>query len=289
MAILGPSWRKNAQAPWHGRSYAPAVAVSIDTLAVSLSDLRAFRWSTDAVHVGLKTAYAIARIERGTSEWSLGNARWTSRPGSLQLLTPGDVCRDVPNGASTRHVIMLPASMVERAVGRMRPQPQLDVGDVRGLPFHRLHDAVQRGADCVELGVALEEAIAALAGIGAPRNDHTRPVRRAMSLLRESVTEHITLERLAEHADLEKFRLCRAFRAQVGLPPHAYLTRLRVQRAQELLAAGVKASEVAPRVGFYDQSQLHRHFRRIVGITPGAYARRCCGRRAATANARTEL
>jgi len=44
-------------------------------------------------------------------------------------------------------------------------------------------------------------------------------------------------------------------------------------RAKELLAAGVRPSEIAPRVGLYDQSQLNRHFRRIVGTTPGAYAR----------------
>ena len=43
-------------------------------------------------------------------------------------------------------------------------------------------------------------------------------------------------------------------------------------RAKELLAAGVKPSEIAPRVGLYDQSQLNRHFRRLVGTTPGAYA-----------------
>lgn len=76
---------------------------------------------------------------------------------------------------------------------------------------------------------------------------------------------------MAEHAGLDKFWLSRAFRDEVGLPPHAYLTQLRVLRAKELLAAGVRPSEVAPQVGFYDQSQLHRHFRRIVGTTPGKY------------------
>jgi len=59
-------------------------------------------------------------------------------------------------------------------------------------------------------------------------------------------------------------------------------------RAKELLAAGVRPSEIAPRVGFYDQSQLNRHFRRIVGTTPGAYARDLdvpAARRKATAGA----
>jgi AraC-like DNA-binding protein len=43
--------------------------------------------------------------------------------------------------------------------------------------------------------------------------------------------------------------------------------------AKQLLAAGVPPSDVAPQVGLYDQSQLNRHFRRIVGTTPGRYAR----------------
>ena len=65
-----------------------------------------------------------------------------------------------------------------------------------------------------------------------------------------------------------------AFRAQIGMPPHAYLTHLRIQRAKKLLAEGVRASELAPRVGLYDQSQLTRHFRRIVGMTPARYGNR---------------
>lgn len=53
----------------------------------------------------------------------------------------------------------------------------------------------------------------------------------------------------------------------------AYLTQLRIVRAKQLLAAGVKPRDIALQVGFYDQSQLNRHFRRIVGATPGEYAR----------------
>ena len=77
---------------------------------------------------------------------------------------------------------------------------------------------------------------------------------------------------LAEHAGLDKFRLVRAFRAEVGLPPYEYLTQLRVARARELLRHGVSVAEAAHTLGYYDESQLHRHFRRIVGVTPGVYA-----------------
>ena len=46
----------------------------------------------------------------------------------------------------------------------------------------------------------------------------------------------------------------------------------RIVRASVLLRRGMAASDVATRVGFCDQSQMHRHFVRIVGCTPGTYA-----------------
>jgi AraC-like DNA-binding protein len=57
------------------------------------------------------------------------------------------------------------------------------------------------------------------------------------------------------------------------MPPHAYLTHLRIARAKALLLRGVRASEIAPLVGLYDQAQLTRHFRRLVGTTPARYAK----------------
>ena len=81
------------------------------------------------------------------------------------------------------------------------------------------------------------------------------------------------LDDLADCGDLDKFHLWRAFRAQVGMPPHRYLTHLRIARAKALLLRGVRASDVAPLVGLYDQAQLTRHFRRLVGTTPARYGK----------------
>jgi AraC-like DNA-binding protein len=98
-------------------------------------------------------------------------------------------------------------------------------------------------------------------------------VRRARAYLHEALAGKVTLDDLAAHAALDKFHLVRAFRHEVGLPPYEYLTYLRVAPARELLLRGVRVAQAAQDVGFYDESQLHRHFRRIMGITPGAYAR----------------
>jgi AraC-like DNA-binding protein len=48
---------------------------------------------------------------------------------------------------------------------------------------------------------------------------------------------------------------------------------LRIARAKSLLQRGVRASEVAPLVGLYDQAKLTRHFRRLVGTAPARYGK----------------
>ncbi|MFI5298152.1 MAG: helix-turn-helix domain-containing protein [Polyangiales bacterium] len=243
-------------------------------LSVSLPGLRAYRSMTKSLHAAIKEHYAIGRIEHGRSEWWARGKVWSGAPGSIHVKEPGDVHRDLAlDGPVTFTAVMLPTSDVERVrdEGKVIAMPHFEAGDVRAAPFHRLHDAVCSGADRLELEVALAEAIVTFARLRSATSERTRPVRRTMEYLRARLTKSITLDDLASDAGLDKFHLCRAFRAQVGMPPHAYFTHLRVQRARELLSNGVRASEVAPRVGLYDQSQLTRHFRRIVGTTPARY------------------
>jgi transcriptional regulator GlxA family with amidase domain len=117
------------------------------------------------------------------------------------------------------------------------------------------------------------EAIAAIVTAGDVKSHHTLRVKRALDYLVARSADDVSLDNLAANTGADKFHLCRAFRQEVGMPPHAYLTRLRIANANALLAAGQKPTDVATAVGFYDQSQLTRHFRRIVGTTPGRYAR----------------
>ena len=242
--------------------------------------LRAVRWTSASLHVGLKEGFHVGRIERGLTEWWGGGKVWRSAPGCIQVKQPGDVHRDLArSGTTTWLVVTLPANDVARARGEGREValPQIEVDDPRAAPFHRLHEAVCAGADRLSLEVAVAEVVGALAFLGSRPPDYTRAVRRAKEYLHAHLGEPVTLEELAARAELDKFHLCRAFRAQIGLPPHAYLTHLRIARAKDLLRRGVRASEIAPLVGLYDQAQLTRHFRRIVGTTPARYGKTRAG------------
>ena len=68
------------------------------------------------------------------------------------------------------------------------------------------------------------------------------------------------------------FHLHRLFSQQTGMPPHAYQTLLRINRAKKLLRSGRALADVAASTGFADQSHFTRHFRRIVGVPPGRYS-----------------
>ena len=98
-------------------------------------------------------------------------------------------------------------------------------------------------------------------------------LRRARKLLDEHFAETVSLDDLADHAGLSPLYLVRVFHGAFGMPPHEYQLNLRVQHACALLVARRPASEVAVTVGFSDLSHLTRHFKRLIGVPPGEFAR----------------
>lgn len=232
--------------------------------------------------------YAIVVLEAGAYEsWYRGEL-CTHGAGELRLKEPGQVSR----GSRvlepvTMQIAAFAPSTVEDAAAAIGRRGRLDLGRSRFMPGSRaaqlgfaMHAALARpDASELELGTLVAETLAevllACGADGARRETRAAPraVRRARDYLHEAFDSKVTLDALAAHAELDKYHLVRAFRHAVGLPPYEYLTHLRVARASKLLASGVPASEVAQIVGLYDESQLGRHFRRIVGTTPGRYAR----------------
>jgi AraC-like DNA-binding protein len=80
-----------------------------------------------------------------------------------------------------------------------------------------------------------------------------------------------TLESLAAELGTHPSHLVRVFRREYGLPPHRYVVGRRLDHARRLLLDGRPIAEVAAEAGFHDQSHLTRHFRALLGTTPGAF------------------
>jgi len=96
-------------------------------------------------------------------------------------------------------------------------------------------------------------------------------IKRACDYLIEHFAENVSLDDLAQFVNLSPYHLNRVFSKQIGMPPHAFQTQVRVSRAKALLRAGEAIPLVAFLTGFADQSHLTRHFKRLVGVPPGQY------------------
>jgi AraC family transcriptional regulator len=83
------------------------------------------------------------------------------------------------------------------------------------------------------------------------------------------LAEDISLADLAKQVKLSQSHFSSLFRKSTGLSPYKYLIKQRVNRAKELLLMGnLPIIDVAIAVGFYDQSHLTRHMRRLLGVSP---------------------
>jgi len=98
-------------------------------------------------------------------------------------------------------------------------------------------------------------------------------VARACEYIRENYGANLALKHLAQEAGLSPFHFHRVFLKTMGISPHDYLVRIRVEKALELLGKGGDMAEVALDTGFVDQSHFSRFFKRIIGTPPGKYFR----------------
>lgn len=82
-----------------------------------------------------------------------------------------------------------------------------------------------------------------------------------------------SLEALAKEVGLSSFYLVRQFQQTFGLPPFAYLLQHKIAKAKQLLKSGMSVLDTSTLLNFHDQSHFHRHFKKIVGVTPGYYSK----------------
>jgi AraC family transcriptional regulator len=97
-------------------------------------------------------------------------------------------------------------------------------------------------------------------------------LRLVTDYINNNLEHELSLNELAVIVQLSQYHFCRAFKQASGLSPHQYLIQQRVERAKQLLQSGrMNIGAVAIACGFTHQSHLHRHFKRLTGVTPKAW------------------
>jgi AraC-like DNA-binding protein len=230
------------------------------------------------------TVPAVGVLETGAMGSYHQNKNHSLMSGSLLMFNPGEVHAPyplTPDGWSFRMLYLEPA-LYEKLSSEFRrepinfTQPFAHDPTLAGL-LADLHRRLEMQCDSLEAGSLLVNLFAQMVtrySVGAPAGTvrlEKDKVRRMLDYINENYETDVSLDDLAEVSGFSVFHLLRTFQKTVGITPHRYLTQIRVEMGKRLLQKGRDITDVALQVGFADQSHFTRHFKRILGVTPGQY------------------
>jgi AraC-like DNA-binding protein len=97
---------------------------------------------------------------------------------------------------------------------------------------------------------------------------------RVISYIDSNLGGGIRSQDLARLVNLSTSHFSRAFKSSVGVTPHTYITRRRIELAREMMCASDQAlAQIAVVCGWSDQSHFCRVFRHVVGLSPQEWRR----------------
>lgn len=232
--------------------------------------------------------FMIGVIEQGGCKFSYRGATHVAGAGSLVFINPGEA-HDGSGAEAARmtyRALYPEVTLLQRAASELAdrqhgipsfPEPVIPDGLSSAL-VRRLHQVLELSLSPLERESCFLETFAQVLvryaeqrPVPSPVGKEHQAIKRTLDYLEAYYSEQVTLAQLASVANLSPFHFLRVFRAELGLPPHAYLTQVRVAHAKALLSLGMPLPQVALETGFVDQSHLTRHFKRHVGVPPGQY------------------
>jgi len=231
--------------------------------------------------------YTFGLVTRGANRFRYGHRRLIAPAGTLCLAVPGEIHTGEADAEGwtywTIHVSPVALADLSARCGWGGGAPDFPSGVVEDAEaaslFARLF-ATDADAPLLAVEVRVVEALSRMISVHAARR---RPADErpgssagiARELLFDRWNENPTLADLEAATGVGARRLIGDFKAAFGLPPHAWLTRLRACRARAMILSGMPIAHAAVEAGFADQSHLTRTFRRFLGHTPGALVSGC--------------
>jgi AraC-like DNA-binding protein len=226
-------------------------------------------------------AWTVLIVDEGVVRYDLDHREHGLARAQVSLLpphVPHDGRPGRPEGFRKR-VLYLAPDLLDGLIGAAVDQPEYADPLLRHR-VHQLHGVLVDGREDLEAQsrfTLIEERLTQhlRRHVVAPPDRYEGTVAsRLRDVLDAHVPDGITLDDAAKLVHAHPAHLVRAFSREYGMPPHRYLTGRRVDLARRFLLDGRPAAEVATLAGFYDQSHLNRHFRKLLGVTPSSFVKR---------------
>ena len=228
---------------------------------------------------------AIGVVERGSMRCYCKGVTHILPPGTVLLFNPGEVHAPGPAHSNewTFRVFffedeLFRARSADVARGVLRFSKPFVEDRRLASSLLRLHCKLETHGTALDIESSIFEIFTQLAHKHTSLPAHTHrsgiektKIKRVKEHLDVYFRRDITLGDLAAIAQFSPYHMLRTFRSSVGLTPHAYLIQIRIEEGKRLLRTGNSISDVSASTGFTDQSHFTRHFKRIMGVTPGQY------------------
>jgi AraC-like DNA-binding protein len=225
-------------------------------------------------------AWTLLIVDDGAVRYDLDHHEHRA-PRSLVTLLPPHVPHNgraaSPYGFRKRVLYLDPSLLDEDLIGAAVDQPGLHDPTLRHR-IHQLHGCLAQPGEELQaqtrlafIRERLHQHLLGRVAASVPRREPGL-ADRLRDLLDLRTPQGVTLEEASRLLSAHPTHLVRAFTREHGMPPHLYLTGRRVDLARRLLLDGRPPAEVATAAGFYDQSHLTRHFKRMLGTSPARFA-----------------
>lgn len=185
---------------------------------------------------------------------------------TLQLHIPGETLADVSKLDPTwsgeirlPNQLMFPDPLIEMVLQNLCRAAELGVGGLYAdSAVHFLaHHLLRFHARSTQV---------------APAGRESRRMAIADTLLRSSLSDDVSLEALASEVGLSKYHFLRVFKETFGETPFQRLTRLRMERAKDLLeSSSFSVTRIALECGYGNPGHFAIAFRRLHGVSPLAF------------------
>lgn len=240
----------------------------------SLKNAEAARVWPPHVHDGVE----LYVLEEGSVSFAVEERKYTLTRGDAVFARPGEIhnCILETAGAHCHFCLWFDSALFD-TLSKLRGFSgerliSLPISEKEELlrTLYALVDAKEK--DESFLAYAAVTRILSLLGQGKDEKKEKEIPQQLKELLKD-VEKGEELGKIAEAHFISQSTLYRLFREYLGVSPHVYVKKKRLEKARELLRHGESVSAAAIQAGFADYSSFIRIFRQSFGITPAAYRR----------------
>lgn len=257
--------------------------------------------------------YELNIVVGGSGEHALGDARQDVEPGCICVIPPGQRHGYASDGDLIVFHALLRSRFLDRYVNELQSlpgflllfeiSPYINRCSAQVLHFRLSQNDFARLAPDLDRLIDAEKSeypgrsiqktlhmLCLLGGLSASLYQMNRRiialpdanaqlVLRSMEYVRSSNDPDLSVDKLAEAANMSRSSYTILFKRLAGCTPHAFITRCRVANARlQLSATDHSMAEIAQRCGFYDSPHFIRVFKQQVGVTPSVYRKLHAGR-----------